>query len=92
MLSAIALVSFGLWQGDWSDFVFQWQNSRFLAVMSMDFCYLSFLFSVLLKDDLRRRNINVKWPWFLLAFIPLFGPLTYLLLRPNLPDLAIIKD
>lgn len=92
LLGAIALVSFGLWQGDWNDFIFQWQNSRFLSVMSMDFCYLSLLFSVLLKDDLHRRNVNVNWLWFLLAFIPLFGPLTYLLLRPNLPNLAIIKD
>ncbi|MGB7414279.1 MAG: DUF2834 domain-containing protein [Thermosynechococcaceae cyanobacterium] len=81
---AIALFGYGLTQGDWGDFIQQWQTSRFIHVMSLDFCLLSLLFSTLIKDDLHRRKMNSQW--WLLSLIPLLGPITYLIVRPSLND------
>jgi hypothetical protein len=43
-IGTIILLVFGISQGDWGDFVRQWQTSRFINVMSLDFCFLCFLF------------------------------------------------
>jgi hypothetical protein len=83
-LGAIALFSYGLLNGDWSDFWQQWQTSRFIHVMSLDFCLLSLLFPVLLPDDLARRGMNQRGLWPAIAFIPLLGPIAYLSLRTPL--------
>lgn len=85
-VGAVALVSFGFWQGDWSDFVRQWQTSRFIHVMSLDFCLLSLLFPALLGDEMARRNFDRRWVFWLVCFVPLFGPLLYLSFRPPLVD------
>ena len=83
-LGAIACGVLALKEGDWANFVEQWQNSRFLSVMSADFLCLSLLFGTVLGDDLARRGVeNVKF-WMILALIPLAGPLIYLLCRPSL--------
>uniref|UniRef100_B8HVW6 DUF2834 domain-containing protein n=1 Tax=Cyanothece sp. (strain PCC 7425 / ATCC 29141) TaxID=395961 RepID=B8HVW6_CYAP4 len=83
-LGAIALVAYGLIGGDGQDFIQQWQTQRFIHVMSLDFCLLSLLFPVLLRDDLARRGLqNPVWFWAI-ALIPLFGPLLYLCVRPPL--------
>jgi hypothetical protein len=90
-LAAIALLGLGLSQGNWPDFWQQWQTSRFIHVMSLDFCLLSLLFPVLLGDDMARRGwANSRWYWAI-ALIPLLGPLCYLCLRPPLPrqELAV---
>ncbi|MEA5517057.1 DUF2834 domain-containing protein [Nodularia sp. UHCC 0506] len=79
-IGAAILVRYGL-QGDWGNFVQQWQTSRFIHVMSLDFCLLSLLFPALLGDDMARRGIkNQVFFWFI-ALIPLFGPLIYLTVR-----------
>lgn len=91
-IAAIALVAYGL-QGDlpshWADFAQQWRTSRFIHVMSLDFCLLCLLFPALAGDDAARRG----WPpetrprWVpAIAWVPLFGALAYLCLRPGLPD------
>lgn len=51
-ITAIILLIFGISQGNWQDFILQWKTSRFINVMSLDFCLLSLLFTFLLKDDL----------------------------------------
>ena len=79
---AIACLSFGLTQGDWADFVRQWQSSRFIHVMSLDFCLLSLLFPVLVSDDLIRRQERSALLW--LTVLPLLGPCFYLMLRKPL--------
>jgi hypothetical protein len=82
-LGAIALVSYGAIAGDWSDFVVQWQTSRFIHVMSLDFCLLCLLFPTVLGDDMARRGLQdsrIFWA----ASIPLLGPAIYLALRPPL--------
>ncbi len=79
-IGATVLFTYSL-QGDWGDFVQQWQNSRFIHVMSLDFVMLSLLFPTLLGDDLTRRgwqNHQLFW----LFTIPLFGALIYLCVRP----------
>lgn len=82
---AISLLAFGFIQGDWADFIQLWQTSRFIHVMSLDFCLLSLLFPALLIADLPRRGLSMQSPLFWsTVFVPLLGPLAYLCLRPSL--------
>lgn len=85
-LSAIALLllGWGLSQGDWPNFVEQWHSSRFIHVMSLDFCLLSSLFPALLGDDMARRGLVSPLLFWLVALTPLLGPLAYLCIRPPL--------
>ena len=85
-ISAIALLIYGFTQGNWADFVRQWQTSRFIHVMSIDFCLLCMFFPVLIEDDLKRRKIDRQWIFWTISFVPLFGTLAYLCLRPPLPE------
>jgi len=85
-LGAAALVAFGLTKGDWSDFVQQWQTSRFIHVMSLDFCMLSLVFPALLADDMARRGMKNSTAFWAVTLVPLFGPLAYLCTRPPLPE------
>ncbi|KOR37484.1 MULTISPECIES: hypothetical protein [Planktothricoides] len=83
-LGTIVLFASGLINGNWADFIQQWQTSRFIHVMSLDFCVLSLIFPALLGDDLPRRGINNPVIFWLVALIPLFGPVVYLACRPPL--------
>ncbi|MBV6626620.1 MAG: DUF2834 domain-containing protein [Rivularia sp. (in: Bacteria)] len=85
-IGAIVLVSYGLQGGNWSDFFQQWQNDRFIHVMSLDFCMLCLLFPALLGDDMAKRNMKNQTLFWLVTLIPLFGPLAYLSVRKPLPD------
>lgn len=85
-LGSIILVVFGFSQGNWNDFVQQWQTSRFIHVMSLDFCLLCLLFPTVLGDDLARRGIKNQLGYWLLSLIPLLGASLYLCVRPPLPD------
>jgi hypothetical protein len=85
-LGAAALVAFGLTKGDWSNFVQQWQTSRFIHVMSLDFCMLSALFPALLSDDMARRGMQNSTAFWAVTLVPLFGPLAYLCTRKPLPE------
>ena len=85
-LGTLALLSFGLLNGDWGDFIQQWQTSRFIHVMSLDFCLLCLLFPALLGDDMARRNLKNPQLFWAVALVPLVGPLLYLCLRPPLSD------
>jgi hypothetical protein len=76
----------GLLAGDWGDFLRQWQTSRFVNVMSLDFCLLVLLFPALLQDDLVRRGLDrVKFLQALL-WVPMVGPLIYFCIRPPLAE------
>jgi len=81
---AMSLLVTGLTQGDWADFVRQWQTSRFIHVMSLDFCLLSSLVPTLLVDDMARRGLSDRRIFWAVALVPLFGPLVYLVLRPSI--------
>ncbi|UZQ54328.1 DUF2834 domain-containing protein [Trichothermofontia sichuanensis B231] len=87
-LGAIALLAYGLSQGDWADFAHQWQTNRFIHVMSLDFCLLALLFPAIVPDDMARRQFYQPRLLWLVSVLPLLGPLAYLILRPPLPEPA----
>jgi hypothetical protein len=86
LISAVGLVGYGLINGDWANFVQQWQTNRFINVMSLDFCLLCLLPSVLIGDDMARRNMNNPKLFWLTVLLPLFGSLIYLSVRSPLPE------
>ncbi|MGB3311125.1 MAG: DUF2834 domain-containing protein [Nodosilinea sp.] len=85
---AIALAAFALLKGNWPDFWQQWQTSRFIHVMSLDFCALWLLFPVLLKDDMARRGLAQPWITAAVLALPLVGACLYLTLRPPLVEVS----
>ncbi|MFH7243580.1 MAG: DUF2834 domain-containing protein [Spirulina sp.] len=85
-VAALVLMVWGLSAGDWPDLWQQWQTSRFVHVMSLDFCALWLLFPVLLVDDLPRRGLNQRWIIPAVLALPLLGAALYLALRPPLPE------
>ncbi len=93
ILSAIAIVLLvlGIYYGDWQDFMQQWQTSKFIHVMSIDFCLLCLLLPSLIRDDLTRRGIKNSSIFWAISFIPLLGTLIYLCLRPALPDEQLVN-
>ena len=91
-LGAGFLVFSGITQGDWSDFIQQWQTSRFIHVMSLDFCMLAALFPALLGDDMARRGWQDSRIFWAVSLIPLFGPVLYLCLRPSLPEKEAVSS
>jgi hypothetical protein len=66
--------------------VIQWQNNKFIHVMSLDFCLLCLLLPVMVKDDLPKRGIQNSAILAIISFIPLLGTLVYLCFRPRLTD------
>jgi hypothetical protein len=81
-IAGLGLFIYGVTQGNWSDFVHQWQTRRFIHVMSLDFCMLCVLFPFLLKDDMTRRGLTNSALFWAISLIPFFGALAYLVLRP----------
>lgn len=87
-IATLFLLGSGLINGNWPDFLQQWQTSRFIHVMSWDFCLLSLLFPALLGDDLARRGIANPIIFWAVALVPLLGPLVYMACRPAWPGSA----
>ena len=85
-LVSITLVTIAVMKGDWQDFVQQWQTSKFIHIMSLDFCCLCLLFPTIVRDDIKKRNLPESNIFLLLSFIPLLGTLIYLCFRPQLPE------
>jgi hypothetical protein len=81
-IAALSLLAYGVTQGDWNDFVEQWQTDRFIHVMSLDFCLLSLLFPTVLKDDMARRGWHNPRIFWAITLVPLLGAIAYLTLRP----------
>ncbi|MEM1367339.1 MAG: DUF2834 domain-containing protein [Cyanobacteria bacterium P01_H01_bin.15] len=85
-ITATILFTIAIIQGDWFDYVTQFQTSRFIHVMSLDFCVLSLLFPAILGDDMARRGWQTSAVFWSVSLVPLFGPLIYLCIRPPLPE------
>jgi hypothetical protein len=85
-IATLSLLVYGFTHGDWNDFVQQWQTSRFIHVMSLDFCLLCLLFPVLLPDDMTRRGLKDRRIFWAVSLVPLLGAIAYVTLRPSLPD------
>jgi hypothetical protein len=84
-LFTIGLLAYGLLAGDWQNFSEQFQSDRFINGMSLAFCLFCLLFPTVLGDDLARRGyLSDSFLFWLIALVPLFGPLAYLCLRPPL--------
>lgn len=86
LLGISGLLVYGLTQGDWQDFGQQWQTSRFIHVMSLDFCLLCLLFPLLLRDDMGRRGLADPRLFWAVSLVPLLGAAAYVALRPPLPE------
>jgi hypothetical protein len=85
-LTTVALVAYAIMAGDWGDFVYQWRTSRFIYLMSLDFCLLYLVFPSLLGDDMARRELRDSRVFWAVALFPLVGALAYLCLRPPIPE------
>jgi hypothetical protein len=83
-IATLTLLFYGLTNGDWNDFLQQWQTSRFIHVMSLDFCLLCLLFPVLLEDDMTRRGLKDRRIFWAVALVPLLGAIAYVTIRPPL--------
>ncbi|MBW4517827.1 MAG: DUF2834 domain-containing protein [Timaviella obliquedivisa GSE-PSE-MK23-08B] len=83
-IATLTLLFYGLMNGDWNDFVQQWQTSRFVNVTSLDFCLVCLLFPVLLGDDMTRRGLKDRRIFWAVALVPLLGAIAYVTLRPPL--------
>ncbi len=86
LITAAILIAYGLINGNWSDFWHQWQTSRFIHVMSLDFCLLTLLCPILLQDDLTRRGLKNPFLLPVISLLPLIGPAIYLIIRPRLGE------
>lgn len=81
-IGALFLLSYGVLNGNWQDFIQQWKTSRFIHVMSLDFCLLCLLFPALLGDDMAKRGLQNSSLFWVVSLLPLIGPLLYLCIRP----------
>lgn len=87
-VSTVVLLIFALVFGDWAAFVQEFQTNKFVHGMSLAFCLFALLFPypTLFQDDMARRGLTSHSQLFwLVALVPLLGPLAYLSLRPPLP-------
>lgn len=86
-VSTLVLWAYALLFGDWSAFVHDFWHDRFIHGMSLAFGLFCLLFPVptLLGDDMARRGWRDRSQLSqLVVWVPLFGPLLYLCLRPPL--------
>uniref|UniRef100_B8HWG2 DUF2834 domain-containing protein n=1 Tax=Cyanothece sp. (strain PCC 7425 / ATCC 29141) TaxID=395961 RepID=B8HWG2_CYAP4 len=86
-ITTIVLVLFAILWGDWAGFRQEFLTNRFIHGMTLAFALFCLLFPypTLLEDDMARRGLNSESQFFgLVAWVPLFGPLAYLCLRPAL--------
>lgn len=84
-LFTLGVIGYGILAGDWGNFYQQFQGDRFINGMSLAFCLFCLLFPTVLGDDMARRGYlgNSQLFW-LIALVPLLGPLAYLCWRPAL--------
>lgn len=86
-VSTLVLWAYALLFGDWSAFIHDFWRDRFIHGMSLAFGLFCLLFPIptLLGDDMARRGWRDRSQLSqLVVWVPLFGPLLYLCLRPPL--------
>jgi hypothetical protein len=81
----IFVLVYGVFAGNWTDYIQQFLGDRFINGMSLAFCLFCLLFPTVLGDDMARRGwLRDSQLFWVIALIPLFGALLYLCLRPPL--------
>lgn len=86
-ISTVVLLVFAIVFGNWSLFFQSFQTDKFIHGMTLALFLFALLFPypTLLSDDMARRGLMKDSQFFwIVALIPLFGPLAYLCLRPNI--------
>ena len=88
LLSTIGLLVYAILAGDWENYVQQFQTRHFVHLISLDFCCMCLIFPLtsLFDDDMARRGIYDFRIFWVVALVPVFGPLVYLCLRPSLSE------
>lgn len=91
LVITIILLAWAIVAGDWEDYWYQFQTEPFVQLISLDFCLmcLAFPLTSLFDDDLARRGIQDSRVFWAVASVPLFGPLVYLCLRPELEETSV---
>lgn len=88
----VTLLFYGTNQGDWADFFQQWQSSRFIHVMTLDFVLLTLLLPVVIVEDQVGRVRASGSLLTAVRFMPLLGPLVYLAFRPAIQPFSISTE
>ena len=89
-LFTLGLLGYALLAGDWGEFWLLFKSDRFINGMSLAFCLFCLLFATVLGDDLARRGyLRDSQLFWIIALIPLLGPLAYLCWRPPLLTTAV---
>lgn len=88
LLIASGSIVYALVVGDWQGFVQQFREQAFTHLITLDFCLMGLIFPIttLFEDDMIRRGIHRRLIFWIVAVVPLFGPLLYLCWRPSLPS------
>ncbi|MEP0916447.1 hypothetical protein NC981_06430 [Leptolyngbya sp. DQ-M1] len=89
-ISTLVLLLFAILFGDWGAFIQSFLTDKFIHGMTLAVLLFTLLFPypTLLSDDMARRGLMQQSQFFwVIALVPLFGPLAYLCLRPNIPAL-----
>lgn len=86
LVVTLILIAYAALAGDWGDYVQQFQFRHFVHLISLDFFLMCLFFPLtdLFDDDMARRGVQNPYVYWAVALVPLFGPLLYLCLRPNL--------
>lgn len=88
LIVTLGLLGYGLIEGNWTNFWIQWQSSRFIHVMTLDFVVLTAILPYLINADQIGRT-PFQLPQWTINLIPLLGPLVYLSFRPQAMDPAL---
>jgi hypothetical protein len=84
-LFTLGLLIYALVAGDWEQFWQLFKSDRFINGMSLAFCLFCLLFPTILGDDMVRRGyLKDSQLFWLIALVPLFGPVTYLCWRSQI--------
>ncbi|MGV2830058.1 hypothetical protein [Myxosarcina sp. GI1(2024)] len=85
LLFTLGLLLYAALAGDWQEFWLLFQSDRFINGMSLAFCLFYLVFPTILGDDMARRGyLSNSQLYWLIALVPLLGPLVYLCWRPPL--------
>lgn len=91
-LFTLGLLFYALIAGDWGDYGQKFLGDRFINGMSLAFLLFCALFPTVLGDDLARRGyLRESQLFWVIALVPLLGPLAYLCWRPPLRGVTALR-